>query len=201
MCNCRATRVQPKCDQRLTAGQRPGTVPLSLYLSPPSYEATHRFHSRRGIVRTRRPVRFPACRRGLFGPVVQVHEFGGWRSQRGRRRGRCHAGEVRLLQGSRRVQLNEEAPELDRGFFVIRPSMSTYLRCARIARTLGAMKYLTVVEYAKLKDVTRQAILDRIRRGTLPLADVKVKAKRIPVEDADYEQMCRNALARSKGQA
>ncbi len=62
------------------------------------------------------------------------------------------------------------------------------------------MHYLTPKEYADLIDVSRQAIGDRIERGTLVLAEVKVKAKRIPVEDADYARMLQNALARSKGQ-
>ena len=63
------------------------------------------------------------------------------------------------------------------------------------------MHYLTPKEYAELKGVTRQAIEDRIERGTLVLAEVKVKAKRIPVEDAEYEEMLSKSLARSKGQA
>lgn len=61
------------------------------------------------------------------------------------------------------------------------------------------MHYLTISEYADLCDVTTQAISDRVRRKTLPVAEVKVKAKRIAVEDAEYERLCQNALARRKG--
>ncbi len=53
------------------------------------------------------------------------------------------------------------------------------------------MQYLTVKEYAALKGISRQAVEDRIRRGTLPVTfiNMKVKAKRIPVEDTEAENV------------
>jgi predicted DNA-binding protein YlxM (UPF0122 family) len=60
------------------------------------------------------------------------------------------------------------------------------------------MPYLTVAEYAKLKNISRQAVEERISRGTLPavLRSVKVKRKMVVVNAEEVE-----ALARMQGEA
>lgn len=52
------------------------------------------------------------------------------------------------------------------------------------------MKYLTIQEFADLYGISRQAVEDRIRRKTLPcvIRKVEIDAKRIPVEDIEYEK-------------
>ena len=47
------------------------------------------------------------------------------------------------------------------------------------------MPYLTISEYARLKQVTRQAIEDRIKRGTLAIVERPVKKVFIPVDDTE----------------
>ena len=47
------------------------------------------------------------------------------------------------------------------------------------------MKLLTVAQYARLKNVTPQAIYQRISRGTLKTVVQKVENLRIPVDDTE----------------
>lgn len=66
------------------------------------------------------------------------------------------------------------------------------------------MHYLTPAEYARLVGISRQAVNDRINRKTLPFTLTKVSAKRIPVEDTEYEKIKREheeRLALVKGEA
>ena len=63
------------------------------------------------------------------------------------------------------------------------------------------MHYLTPSEYARLLGISRQAINERIKRKTLPFTLTKVEAKRIPVEDTEYEKIKAEYLARVKEQA
>lgn len=60
------------------------------------------------------------------------------------------------------------------------------------------MLYYTISEYAELKGISRQAVEDRIRRGTLPIVfkEVKTKRKLIPVKPEDVQ-----ALAQGQGVA
>ena len=51
------------------------------------------------------------------------------------------------------------------------------------------MKYLTSLEYAKAIGVSRQAIEDRIRRGTLRTVKRRVDKYLIPVEDTELENI------------
>lgn len=67
--------------------------------------------------------------------------------------------------------------------------------------TLAAMKYLTITEYARSVGITRQAVQDRIRRGTLPTVMRSVKRKMIPVDDTVLADVKLNALARDKAGA
>ncbi len=61
------------------------------------------------------------------------------------------------------------------------------------------MQYLTISEFAKLHNISRQAVEDRISRGTLPsvIKDVKIRKKLIPVPD-DVKLDSENALAHDK---
>lgn len=49
------------------------------------------------------------------------------------------------------------------------------------------MRYLTRAEYAALKGISRQAVEQRIKRGTLPTVTLKMDVERIPVEDIELE--------------
>ena len=49
--------------------------------------------------------------------------------------------------------------------------------------------YLTKSEYARLKGVSHQAICERVKRGTLKTAKVKIEVERIPVEDAELRKV------------
>lgn len=65
------------------------------------------------------------------------------------------------------------------------------------------MQHVKIKEYAIGKGISRQAVEDRIRRGTLPVVfvNVKVREKRIPVEDTEYEEIkgtLKKVLARGK---
>lgn len=58
------------------------------------------------------------------------------------------------------------------------------------------MHYLTPSEYARLIGISRQAVNDRIKRKTLPFTLTKVEAKRIPIEDTEYQKIKLEYLAR-----
>lgn len=62
------------------------------------------------------------------------------------------------------------------------------------------MKYLTKKHYRIGKGITRQAVNDRIKRGTLHLVPGKIDAMVIPVEDAEWEEMQARLLAKEQGQ-
>ena len=49
------------------------------------------------------------------------------------------------------------------------------------------MQFLTRAEYAKLKDISRQAVDQRIKRGTLKTVLVDEKVERIPVDDTEVD--------------
>lgn len=53
------------------------------------------------------------------------------------------------------------------------------------------MQNITIKQYAAGYEITRQAVEDRIRRGTLPVVfvNVKVREKRIQIEDTEYEKI------------
>ena len=51
------------------------------------------------------------------------------------------------------------------------------------------MKLMTITEYAKHKGVTRQAVQDRIRRGTLAVVVKNFKRNMIPVDDTNDESV------------
>lgn len=72
--------------------------------------------------------------------------------------------------------------------------------CATIA---PRMKYVTASEYARLYNITRQAVNDRLSRNTLSYVTIKVPAKRIPIEDTEYEKrkaMLQEGLADVQGE-
>ena len=49
------------------------------------------------------------------------------------------------------------------------------------------MQFLTRAEYAELKDISRQAVGQRIKRGTLKTVLVDQRVERIPVDDTEIE--------------
>ena len=51
------------------------------------------------------------------------------------------------------------------------------------------VRYLTISEYARHKNVSRQAIADRIDRGTLELVTVKEDVQRIAVDESEFEDV------------
>lgn len=51
------------------------------------------------------------------------------------------------------------------------------------------MQYLTRTEYADLKGITRQAVEQKIKRGTLPTVKVKIEVERIAVEDTEMDDV------------
>lgn len=47
------------------------------------------------------------------------------------------------------------------------------------------MQFLTVAEYAKLTKTSRQAVYQKIARGTIKLVKIKEEVERIPVDDME----------------
>ena len=60
------------------------------------------------------------------------------------------------------------------------------------------MQYMTVPEYAELCGVTRQAIWDRIKRGTLRLVPRKRTMMLVPVPDTELKKVKVKDLAHDK---
>lgn len=51
------------------------------------------------------------------------------------------------------------------------------------------MKYLSRTEYSRLYGISRQAVADRIRRGTLPIVKIRELVERIPIDDSEYDRV------------